>query len=232
MEFTLKYRSKIIIGAIAQFISEDTKVLDIGCGNGIVSYELKKFFNCCLVGTDISEYLVVKCMGVGQHNADMNECVSLNECAGLDECTGPDGCKSKSTYIRNDTQFKGIEFKKMQGEFDLDFNDNEFDIGLFNDVLHHIPRDSQIRLIKDALRVCSDVLVFEVKPTLIAKICDCGSNWIHNPKMPIPLTHRTRKDWEKLFNDNHIPFQYYEVMKPFFCYPSNNYLFHLTRQSI
>ena len=182
MEFTLKYRAKIVINAISPHLSKDKKVLDIGCGNGVVSHEIKKFFNCDLTGTDIF------------------------------------------SYLRRD-----IKFKKMHEEVELNFNDKEFDTGLLIDTLHHISFDGQIKIIKEALRVCREVLIFELKPTLIVKIIDFLINKIHYRKMPILLTHRKKDGWIKLFRDNGIAFKFYDVKKPDFYCPATNYLFHLER---
>lgn len=183
MEFTLKYRSRIVINAIFSFLSENKKVLDIGCGNGVVSYEIKKFFSCNLIGTDIFNYFK-----------------------------------------------KDIDFKQMRKEDELDFSNKEFDIGLFIDVLHHTPFKAQVKLIREALRVCSEVLIFEVKPTFIAKAVDYLINKTHNSNMPILLTHRTKEEWIKLFSNNNIYFKFYKVKKPIFYYPSTNYLFYLKQQ--
>ena len=179
MEFTLEYRAKIVIKAISPHLSKDKKVLDIGCGNGVVSHEIEKFFNCDLTGTDIF------------------------------------------SYLRRD-----IKFKKMHKEDELDFNDKEFDTGLLIDTLHHIPFDGQIKIIKEALRVCREVLIFELRPTLIVKIIDFLINKIHYRKMPILLTHRKKESWIRLLKDNDINLKFYKVKKPSFWYPATNYLFH------
>jgi hypothetical protein len=82
-------------------------------------------------------------------------------------------------------------------------------------------------LIQEARRVCRVVLLFEVKPTLIAKAVDYLINQIHNPAMPLPLTHRSQEEWLRLFDLNNIPAQCFAVKKPEFFYPSTNYLFSL-----
>jgi SAM-dependent methyltransferase len=180
METTLKYRSKIVIKALAPFLSREQRILDIGCGNGVVSAEISQHFGCGLVGTDILHYLK-----------------------------------------------RDIDFKLMNKPDVLDFKDKAFDVGLMIDVLHHLPFDRQITLIQEARRTCRAVLLFEVKPTLIAKAVDCLVNQVHNHKMPIPLTHRSRDGWMRLFTAHHIPVHFYAVKKPAFFYPSTNYLFSL-----
>ncbi len=182
MEFTLKYRARIVIKAISPHLSKGKKVLDIGCGNGVISHEIEKFFNCDLTGTDIFSYLK-----------------------------------------------RDIKFKPMQKCDELDFDDNEFDTGLFIEVLHHIPFGDQIKIIKEAMRVCREVLVFELRPTLIAKARDFLMNKIHCRNMPVPLTHREKEGWMQLFGDNGIAFKFYDIKKFDILCPATNYLFHLKR---
>lgn len=56
MEFSLKYRSRIIIDTYRDWISEFDKVLDIGCGNAVVTEELRRHFGCIITGVDILDY--------------------------------------------------------------------------------------------------------------------------------------------------------------------------------
>lgn len=120
-----------------------------------------------------------------------------------------------------------IPFKLMSAPDRLDFRTKEFDFGLIVDTLHHVEFDTQINVIKESLRVCRTVLVFEVAPTWLAKKLDIGLNKIHNPKMNLCLSHRHRTDWLEFFNENEIPCQFYQVKKPFLGYPFENYLFVL-----
>jgi len=59
MNFTLIHRSKVIVSVYKNWINSSDKVLDIGCGNGIITKELKKHFDCKITGTDIVNYLKV-----------------------------------------------------------------------------------------------------------------------------------------------------------------------------
>ena len=56
MEITLIYRSKLIINTYENWISSQSCVLDIGCGNGVVTNQLQKHFKCSIKGTDILDY--------------------------------------------------------------------------------------------------------------------------------------------------------------------------------
>lgn len=183
MEFTSRIKSKTVIKAIAPFISRNSMVLDIGCGNGVVSSEIKQYFNCQLVGTDILNYSKID-----------------------------------------------IDFRQMVQGDRLDFATNEFDVGLFIDMLHHVSFETQLKLINEALRVCPMVLLFEVKATFLAKIVDYLINQLHNREMPILLTHRKKNDWIRLFQENDIDFRYYDVKRPLLgLFPFTYYLFCLTK---
>ena len=57
MEFTIKYRASLIANAYKDFLGPSKKVLDIGCGNGIVGAEVAKQTGASISGTDIMEYL-------------------------------------------------------------------------------------------------------------------------------------------------------------------------------
>ena len=130
-----------------------------------------------------------------------------------------------------DYRLEKINFKKMLCEDRLDFEDKSYDIGLFTDVLHHIPFATQIKLIKEALRVCPLVLIIEVKPTFAAKLIDYTVNQIHNKDMQIIYTFRNEREWQELFRKNKITSTYIKVSKPFSLYPITNYLFCLRSPS-
>ncbi len=180
MEATLKYRGRVISEGISPFVNAKSRILDIGCGNGVIASEIAKYFKCSVTGTDVCEYLV-----------------------------------------------KDIKFRKMPDQKTLDFKNKEFDLGLFNDVLHHVPFENQIVLIKEALRVCHGALIFEVKPTLAAKIAEYPLNWVNNMNVPILLTHRDKNNWLRLFERHNLCCEFYPIKKPAFWYPFINYLFYL-----
>ena len=181
MEFTLIYRSKIVIKAYQEWIFNTDKVLDIGCGNGVVSEELRKNFQCLIVGTDVLDY-----------------------------------------------RKRNIPFEIMTDKYSLPFKDNEFDVAMFNDSLHHC--DDQEVLLKEATRVAKKVLIFEMEPTLIAKILEVCLNRIHNPLMNIPFNIKTLEDWRSYFTRLNFDFEYRKIKKLFF-YPFNNFVFVLKRKS-
>ncbi|MBI3551255.1 MAG: class I SAM-dependent methyltransferase [Elusimicrobia bacterium] len=56
MELTLKYRSRIIMRAYEGWLGPSDRVLDVGCGNGVVTDELARHFSFPVVGTDSMDY--------------------------------------------------------------------------------------------------------------------------------------------------------------------------------
>ncbi|PIZ54147.1 hypothetical protein COY28_02835, partial [Candidatus Woesearchaeota archaeon CG_4_10_14_0_2_um_filter_57_5] len=143
MQATLLYRSRLIIKAITPYITKEAKVLDIGCGNGVVSHELAKHFGCALTGTDPQSYLTTS-----------------------------------------------IPFIKMLRDDQLPFEDGAFDVGMFIDTLHHASNEMQVKIILDALRVCKKLLIFEVKPSLLASVSDIILNRLNYAGTPVPCTFR------------------------------------------
>lgn len=51
-----RQRAKIIINSYNGWIAPKIKVLDVGCGNGEVSYQIEKYFKIRLTGCDIIDY--------------------------------------------------------------------------------------------------------------------------------------------------------------------------------
>ncbi len=182
MDFSLIYRSKIIIAAYKDWISASSRVLDIGCGNAVVTDQIRKHFNCSISGTDILDY-----------------------------------------------RKREIPFKIMAEQDKLLFPDGAFDICMLNDMLHHC--NHQENLLKEALRVASRVLIFEMEPTIIAKVVDILVNQIHNPAMNKPLNIRTSQNWRDCFGILGLDFEYRKIKKPSWFYPFINFSFKLRRRA-
>ncbi len=136
------------------------------------------------------------------------------------------GCQLTGTDVLSYLS-RDIPFKLMSSPTRLDFADAEFDLGLIVDAVHHMEFETQILAIKESLRVCKTVLVFEVAPTWLAKQLDIGLNKIHNAEMNLCLTHRNHTEWQELFRQHGIPCRFEPVQKPFPGYPFRNYLFIL-----
>ena len=124
-------------------------------------------------------------------------------------------------YLRTDTPFRRI----CNGS--IDGGPGEFDVGLFIDSLHPIELERQVQAVREGLRVCRQILVFEVKPTLITKGIDMVMNYFHNPNMAVPLAHRILDGWEHLFHEAGIDCLSVIVRRLFCVYPIDNFLFEL-----
>lgn len=120
-----------------------------------------------------------------------------------------------------------IPFKKMSSETKLPYRNKTFDFAMLNDMLHHTRKQKEI--LGEALRVAHNVLIFETKPTAMAKILDHVLNWQHNMKMPIPLTHKTPEYWSRLFEEMGLKFEYREPRHSF-LYPVSHFAFRIWRK--
>jgi ubiquinone/menaquinone biosynthesis C-methylase UbiE len=121
----------------------------------------------------------------------------------------------------------GIMFKKMSSKKKLPFKSGQFDVAMLNDVLHHMPYENQGLILKDSLRVANEVVIFELKPTVIGKLSDYLINKIHNPRMNIPFTYRTVESWQKLFQKLGVKFKKRDVKTPLW-YPFRHVAFRIT----
>lgn len=164
MNFTILYRAHRIFAAYQNILKPGMKILDVGCGNGVVGDMIAKKFGVYVAGTDILSYVKT-----------------------------------------------GIPFQKMPAENILPFSNDEFDVAMLNDMLHHMPYENQIKILKEALRVARTVLIFEVHPTWYAKFTDYLANKIHQPLMRISFTHRTKEEWETLWREMGIEYRYKEI---------------------
>lgn len=164
--------------ACANLIKPNSKVLDVGCGNGFMAWEFKENFNCDIVCTDILDYLQVK-----------------------------------------------LPFIKMHDPGKLPFLENEFDIVMLVDVLHHTNNSTQELLLKESRRVGKSILIFETRPTYVAKILDHILNYIHQKKMSIPLNFKNKSYWQSILEN--MKFEYvksFDINKPIY-YPLDHFGF-------
>jgi ubiquinone/menaquinone biosynthesis C-methylase UbiE len=177
MEWALRLRARHIARCIAPYVSQNPRVLDIGCGNGVVTQELHDIFGFEVLGADVVKYLK-----------------------------------------------KDIPFAQMTSSTQLDFEDKQFDVGLINDVLHHIEYDDQLKLVQEAARVCKIVLIFDARPSPLGFFFDKVMNRIYNKDMPIPLTFRHQEEWEKAIMAKGLFCEGRPLKKPFALYPFQNFL--------
>ena len=177
---TSSYRCKLIADAYAIWIKEGDKVLDIGCGNGIITNFLKQRFNIKITGCDIKNYLVY--------------------------------------------QIPFIEITNGQ----LPFTKRVFNLALLNDVLHHISKEKQEKLISEAIKIADRVLIFEAEPTIMGKIADILLNKFHYGDLRIPLTFRSTENWQELFKKLGLKSKTIKLERPFW-YPFTHIAFKLQK---
>ena len=180
MKFTCTVRGKILLESYKDWIGNTDKVLDVGCGNGVIGKMISDKFGCRIEGTDIMNFIE-----------------------------------------------SGIAFKMMPNETTLPYEEGSFDIAILNDMLHHTTKQKEV--IAEALRVAKKVLIFETKPTYRAKILDHVLNWVHNVKMPIPLTHRTLENWKYIFDQMGINSEHKELSARFY-YPLTHFAFKICKE--
>lgn len=177
---TTPYRTNIIISIYKKWFKRKGKVLDVGCGTGIVTKLLQKELDLNITGCDVKNYLV--------HN---------------------------------------IKFVKIEDD-KLPFPTNSFDVVLFNDVLHHIDKSKQARVIKEALRVGKNVFIFEFEPSLSGKIFDIMLNKLHYDNLAVPLSFRHIQEWQELFTKLSANCDYIRLKRPFW-YPFTHIAFRISK---
>ncbi len=133
---------------------------------------------------------------------------------------------SKAIQTETNCNVTGIDVKDCgNSNFDLiinnkiPFKNNAFDYAIFNCVLHHIPKEQQRIIIKEAKRVAKDLIIFDDKKGIWILIDSILNN------QPIKtFGHRLLIDWKILFNRLGMQFVAYDIHKPLF-YPIQHYLF-------
>ena len=124
-------------------------------------------------------------------------------------------------YTTHDIPFKLIKHPTI-----LPFGNKKFDISLLNDVLHHMDYDSQEKIVKEALRVSSTLLIFETRPTILGQVCDYILSKCYIPPIKALLTFRNELQWKKLFNKMGIKYTIISIPKPL-LHPFENVAFQL-----
>ena len=180
MKFTEVYRSKLILRAYDGWIKPKDKVLDVGCGDGVVSKIIRDYFKCKIMGTDIINYVS-----------------------------------------------EDIPFVLMKEKDKLNFKNNEFDIIMFNDTLHHTVYYKE--LLKEAKRIAKKILIFEEEPGAYSKFVDIVTNRTRTWNIEIPMFKYPR-EFEKLFEEFGFNFQFRKVKKPVFIYPYKHFAFFLEKK--
>jgi len=124
-----------------------------------------------------------------------------------------------------------LPFEPMPASTKLPFSAGQFSAVLFTDTLHHMPKDQQLALIAESLRVTSGkVLLLEMRPTLAAKATDWIANKIHNHHMPIPWTMRDLPEWEQVLGGIAKVEEARALARPFPLYPVEHFVIALSNR--
>jgi ubiquinone/menaquinone biosynthesis C-methylase UbiE len=129
-------------------------------------------------------------------------------------------CAIEGTDITNLLKHD-MPFKLMKNDEQLPYRNKSFDVVMLNDVLHHTRKTIQI--LRESVRVGRTVLIFETKPTIMAKVVDYVLNWYLYSDMPIPLTHKCMDEWLKILGDLRLEVEHREF--PARIYPLTHYSF-------
>lgn len=175
-KFTASLRFRYLKQSYTNWIKKDDQVIDIGCGNGIITKLLKENFNIKITGCDIKNYLTYNLPFITIRNNNF------------------------STFKRR------------------------FKVAMLNDVLHHISKNEQERLISESLKIANKMLIFEAEPTLFGKIADIILNKFHYGNLNTPLSFRSSSEWQKLFRKLHLSSTLIRLKKPFW-YPFSHIAF-------
>jgi SAM-dependent methyltransferase len=68
IEFTTGIRSELVIEAYSGWLKKNERVLDVGCGDAILSEIIKKKFNVKIIGCDVDNYIKKKIPFVSMKN--------------------------------------------------------------------------------------------------------------------------------------------------------------------
>lgn len=178
--FTTTIRFRILLKAYQNWIKNGDRIIDVGCGNGVITKLVKDYFQADITACDINNYLIY------------------------------------------DLPFINIKESK------LNLLRKKFDIAMLNDVLHHIPKRDQEKLLLDCLKITNKVLIFEAEPTLFGKVADIILNKHHYNSLDVPLSFRKINEWQDMFKKLHLKSDFIKLKRPFW-YPFSHIAFFIEK---
>lgn len=115
----IKPARKIIVNRVPQ----DSYVLDIGCGTGLLCFDLQREKNCRVVGIDLSRRML--------------------------------------DFARAKNQFDEVKFLHQDATDMQALRDGSFDYVVVLNTIHELIPEMQLRLLREALRVGCNILLFD-----------------------------------------------------------------------
>ena len=131
------------------------------------------------------------------------------------------GCDVKNYLIYKIPFMQIVNYK-------IPVKSQSFDVALLNDVLHHVDKDDQEKVLLEAIRVGKKVFIFEFEPTLVGKLADIILNKFHYGDLHAPLSVRTTHDWQTLFKKLGLKSKVVKLKKPIW-YPFSHIAFLVTK---
>jgi hypothetical protein len=114
----------------------------------------------------------------------------------------------------------------MKKPNELPFEDGTFHVAMLNGVLHHIDSKNQPKVILEALRVANNLLIFDDQPSFRSRWICFVLNKIHEPRMYLPETFRSDKEWRRLFKSLGLACEFSKVSMPWW-YPLPHFAFRV-----
>ncbi len=112
----------------ANLITAGSSVLDIACGTGFFSTQLRAEKNCRVVGIDLSLKMI--------------------------------------EFARQSNPYQDVTFLHKDASDLSDFADNTFDYASILNLIHELPRNKQLMVLSEALRVAAKVVLVDYKSPL------------------------------------------------------------------
>lgn len=119
-----------------------------------------------------------------------------------------------------------IPFKLMKENNKLDFEDNSFDIVMFNGVLHHIGTKDRQDLIEEAFKLTKTILIFEATDTIINRLFCYTMCKIRFPFKRVYQNYLSDCCWGGIFLYGRLDYEELEIKKDWY-YPLTHIAYKL-----
>ena len=136
-------------------------------------------------------------------------------------------CKLTGIDIGNFLQAR-IPFKVMGSKSEIPYEDNSFDVVMFNGVLHHMSSEDQYKLIKEGLRVSDSILIFDAYNTFPNKLLCWIMCKLRLPLRKVYQNYKELDDYKRLFKTLNLNHKNLEI-KTAWYYPLKHFAYKLNK---